>query len=221
MNGSIHPNELSTQNSEFTMIFNHTEFEHLYLIDIETNDDDRGYFARTWCKHELKLHGVDADIVQSSISSTTRKGTLRGLHYQKVPFSEDKIITCLSGAIYDVVIDLRIDSVSYLKWTSFYLTSDNKKMLFVPAGFAHGYQALKDESLVLYYSTEFYNPMAEMGIRYDDPFFNIKWPQKVILASAKDRSWIDFDHEKCPIFLTNRDKVGFAIMADEKGWAQL
>ena len=192
------------------MLFTRTEFEGLFVIEIEEKIDARGFFSRMWCKREFELHGLKIDIVQSNISGNKTKGTLRGLHYQKRPFTEDKIITCLSGGIYDVVIDLRIDSATYLRWKGFYLSSNNKKMLFIPAGFAHGYQTLVNDTLLLYYSSEFYNPMAEMGIRYDDPYFNIKWPQKVRSISTKDKSWLNFDETECPTFLINKAEDNFA-----------
>ena len=194
------------------MLFIPTEFENLFVISIEENKDDRGFFDRVWCKREFDLQGLDIDIIQSNISGNKKSGTLRGFHFQKEPFAEDKLITCLNGEIYDVVIDLRVDSASYLKWKSFYLTSDNRKMLFIPAGFAHGYQTLKNNTLILYYSSNFYNPMAEMGIRYDDPLFNIKWPKRIRSISNKDKSWMDFDDKKCPIFRLNKN--GFAISID-------
>ena len=191
------------------MLFTQTEFENLFVISIKDNKDDRGFFDRAWCKREFELQGLDIDIVQSSISGNKKKGTLRGFHYQKEPFAEDKIITCLNGEIYDVVIDLRIDSVSYLRWKSFHLTAESRKMLFIPAGFAHGYQTLKNNTLILYYASNFYNPMAEMGIRYDDPFFNIKWDQNIGSISAKDKSWLDFDKNSCPKFWVNKTESKF------------
>ena len=193
------------------MLFTRTEFENLFIIDIDEKKDNRGFFDRTWCKREFEVHGLGIDVVQSSISGNKTKGTLRGLHYQKEPFAEDKIITCLNGGIYDVVIDLRVDSATYLKWKGFYLTSNNRKMLFIPAGFAHGYQTLENGTLILYYSSEFYNPLAEMGIRFDDPFFNIKWPKKIQSISDKDKSWLDFNENKCPTFLIKKDEPNFAF----------
>jgi dTDP-4-dehydrorhamnose 3,5-epimerase len=193
------------------MLFTPTEFEDLFVISIEENIDDRGFFDRAWCKREFELQGLAIDIVQSNISGNKKSGTLRGFHYQKEPFAEDKIITCLNGKIYDVVIDLRIDSASYLKWKSFYLTPENRKMLFIPAGFAHAYQTLKNNTLILYYSSNFYNPMAEMGIRFNDPYFTIKWPQKIRSISAKDKSWMDFDNKKCPIFLVNKNGIAITL----------
>ncbi len=189
------------------MLFTHTEFKNLFVIDIEKNKDDRGFFDRTWCKREFELQGLEIDVVQSNISGNKKKGTLRGFHYQKEPFAEDKIITCLTGEMYDVVIDLRVNSATYLQWMGFYLTPENRKMLVVPAGFAHGYQTLKNNTMILYYSSNFYNPMAEMGIRYDDSFFNVEWPQKVCSISPKDKSWLNFDKDKCPIFLTHKREV--------------
>ena len=198
------------------MLFTTTEFENLFVINIEENIDDRGFFDRAWCKREFELQGLEIDIVQSNISGNKTKGTLRGLHYQKEPFAEDKIITCLTGEMYDVVIDLRVNSTTYLKWKSFYLTPENRKMLFIPAGFAHGYQTLKNNTLILYYSSNFYNPMAELGIRYDDPFFKIKWPQKVRSISAKDKSWLSFNKDKCPIFFTHKNEDAFISRASLK-----
>lgn len=174
------------------MIFTETELPGAYLIEIEQRIDERGFFARTWCRNEFEQHGLVANIVQVNMSSNHRQGTLRGMHYQRPPYAETKLIRCTKGAIYDVIIDLRPDSPTYLRWIGVELTDDNYRMLYVPEGFAHGFQTLADTTEVTYQVSAFYTPGAEGGARYNDPQFAINWPLPVAVISEKDATWPDF-----------------------------
>jgi len=174
------------------MIFSETKLKGAYTIGIEELKDNRGFFARSWCRKEFEEHGLTARVVQANVSFNINKGTLRGMHYQIAPYEEAKLIRCTSGAIYDVIIDLRPDSPTYLQWVGEELTAENHKMLFVPESFAHGLQTLKDNTEVTYQVTQFYTPGSERGIRWDDKAINIKWPVDVNVISDKDKNWPDF-----------------------------
>lgn len=175
------------------MVFNKTDFKGAYIIDIERIEDARGFFARAWCRREFEAHGLNPALVQANMSFNKISGTLRGMHYQAAPHEEAKLVRCTKGAVYDVMIDLRRDSRTYLKWFGLELTAENHRMLYVPEGFAHGYQTLKDGTEVLYHVTEFYTPSAERGIRWDDAAFGIEWPIKSgLVISDKDRNWPDY-----------------------------
>ncbi len=169
-----------------------TKLAGAYLIDIKQMVDERGFFARGWCQNEFEAHGMVAKIVQANMSFNHRQGTLRGMHYQVAPYRETKLVRCTRGAIYDVIVDLRTDSPTYLQWIGAELTADNRRMLFVPEGFAHGFQTLNDASEVFYQVSEFYTPGAERGARYNDPAFDIAWPLDVTVISEKDANWADF-----------------------------
>lgn len=175
------------------MIFHETALKGAFLIELEKLQDERGFFARAWCKKEFESHGMTLDIAQNNLSYNRNKGTLRGMHYQMEPFGEAKLVRCVKGAICDVIIDLREDSATFKKWAAFELTEDNYSMLYVPEGFAHGFQTLKDDTVVFYHVSQFYSPGYERGIRWDDPTFDIKWPdadERII--SDKDSQWPDF-----------------------------
>lgn len=175
------------------MIFTETEIKGAYIIDLEKRSDDRGYFARAFCANKFADHGLKTEFVQANISFNYKKGTVRGLHYQLAPHQETKFFRCISGAMYDVFIDLRPESATYLKWIGVELSVENKRALYVPAGCANGYQALQDNTEALYYVDAFYTPGAEKQIRWDDPTFNIKWPiTKGVVLSDKDKSTPDF-----------------------------
>jgi dTDP-4-dehydrorhamnose 3,5-epimerase len=174
------------------MIVTPTKLEGAKLIDLEPHRDERGSFARAWCRRELAAQGLDADIAQESFSYNIRRGTLRGLHFQKAPHEETKIVRCIHGAIFDVIVDLRPESPSYRRWQGFELTSGNRRALYVPKGFLHGFQALTDEAEILYQIAAFYAPDAAAGHRYDDPAFAIAWPLPVAAISEKDLSWPAF-----------------------------
>ncbi|MBV6621569.1 MAG: dTDP-4-dehydrorhamnose 3,5-epimerase [Rivularia sp. (in: Bacteria)] len=171
------------------MIFTETELQGAYIIDLERKPDHRGFFARTFCAKELEAHGLKPVVAQCNLSFNHKKGTLRGMHYQTEPAAETKIVRCTKGAIYDVIIDMRPESPTYLQHFGVELTADNHRALYVPEMFAHGYQALTDGCEVMYMVGEFYTPGYEKGLRYDDPFFNIQWPLEATEMSEKDTKW--------------------------------
>jgi len=174
------------------MIFQETGLEGAYFIDLEEKRDARGFFARTFCAEEFRAHGLTPVVVQCNLSYNFKKGTLRGMHYQVAPATETKLVRCLRGAVYDVIIDLRPDSPTYLQHVGAELSAENRRALYVPALFAHGYQALTDDAEVLYQVSEFYTPGLERGLRYDDPAFKIAWPLPVTVVSTKDAAWSPF-----------------------------
>lgn len=170
-----------------------TVIEGVHLVDLEPKGDERGWFARVWCRDELKRAGLNGDFVQCNGSYSRDAGTLRGLHYQASPHDEAKLIRCIAGRVFDVVADVRPGSPSYGLWFGIELSAQNRRMLYVAPGVAHGYLTLEDHSEVLYPVTAYYAPDAERGVRWDDPFFSIAWPDAGILTiSAKDRAWPDF-----------------------------
>lgn len=171
------------------MIFNKTKIEGLYVIEPELKTDERGYFTRNFCKKELEKQKIFFNVLQINRSLTKEKGSFRGFHFQGSPKSEDKIVQCLEGAIFDVAIDLRENSLTFGQWVGQELTAENKKMLLIPKGFAHGFQSLKDNSEIQYFVSEFYSPEYERGIRWDDPFFKVKLPLKPTTISEKDKNW--------------------------------
>jgi len=175
------------------MIFHRTALQDAYLIEIQKREDDRGYFARTMCRTEFAEHGLATDFVQTNHSYNRRRGTLRGMHFQRSPHAEAKLVRCVRGAIYDVIVDLRPQSPTYLQWQGFELTPENGHLLYVPEGFAHGFQTLVDDTDVTYQVSHSYTPTAEGGVRYNDPAFGIVWPEEVTVVSPKDASWPDFN----------------------------
>jgi dTDP-4-dehydrorhamnose 3,5-epimerase len=170
------------------VIFTETKLKGAYIIDVKKLEDERGFFGRSWCKHEFEAHGLNSNAVQANVSYNIRKGTLRGMHYQVAPYSETKTIRCTSGAIYDVIVDIRPESETYRQWIGVELTAESFRMLYVPEGFAHGFITLKDHTSVHYMVTQYYTPGAEGGLRYDDPAFNIEWPIKPEIVSEKDQN---------------------------------
>ena len=174
------------------MQFKTTNIRDVYVVDLDKHNDERGYFARAWCKNEFDKMGLKSTIVQCNLSFNHKKGTLRGMHYQIHPFEEVKMVRCIQGKIFDVVIDLRKDSDTYKQWIGIELSDENHRMLYVPEGFAHGYQTLEDNSIVYYQVTEFYQPGSETGTRWDDPAFKIEWPHKITSISDKDRNHPDY-----------------------------
>lgn len=175
------------------MTFRETPLAGAFVIDLEPHRDERGFFARTFCQREFDDHGIKAVSVQSNLSYNYASGTLRGMHFQRPPAAETKLVRCVHGAIYDVIIDLRPDSPSYLQHFGIELTSANRSALYVPEMFAHGYQTLTDDAEVSYQVGEFYAPGFEGGLHYDDPTFAIAWPLPVSVISEKDQSWSPFD----------------------------
>ena len=174
------------------MIFAATGLEDAWLIDIEPREDERGFFARTWCRQELTAHGLDTEIAQESISFNRHRGTVRGLHFQRRPHEETKIVRCTRGAIFDVIVDLRRHSPTYLRWQGFELSAENRRAIYVPKGFAHGFQTVIDNAEIAYQISAFYAPEAAAGYRYDDAAFGIAWPLPVTVIGERDLDWPGF-----------------------------
>jgi len=168
------------------MIFTPTPFMGSYEITLEPRIDGRGWFARFFCKAEFAAIGHDQEWVQMNHSFTTETGTLRGMHFQHPPFTEIKLVRCIAGSVFDVIIDLRKDSPTFLKWYGTELSAQNKKMLYIAAGFAHGFQTLTNDCELLYHHSQFYTPKSESGIRYNDPLVNIEWPLSLTDISERD-----------------------------------
>jgi dTDP-4-dehydrorhamnose 3,5-epimerase len=175
------------------MIFTETRLNGAFIIDVEVREDDRGGFARTFCGNEFAEHGLKVSVAQGNLSYNHKAGTLRGMHYQVAPACETKLVRCTKGAIYDVIIDMRPESPTYMQYIGVELTADNRRALYIPEMFAHGYQALTDGAEVVYQVGEFYTVGCERGIRYDDPTFGIEWPLPVTVISPKDASWPLFE----------------------------
>jgi dTDP-4-dehydrorhamnose 3,5-epimerase len=174
------------------MKFHETGLAGLFRVSIEPRGDERGFFARTWCVDEAAAHGIQAAFVQCNLSSNLRRGTLRGMHYQAAPHEEAKLVSCIRGAIYDVAIDLRPESPTFKRWYGAELSAENHEMLFIPEGFAHGFQTLTDGSDVFYQMGERYVPEAARGVRWDDPAFGVRWPSAERLIAPRDQSYPDF-----------------------------
>ncbi|MDF5724224.1 MAG: dTDP-4-dehydrorhamnose 3,5-epimerase [Rhizonema sp. PD37] len=171
------------------MIFTETELKDAYIIDLEEKHDHRGFFARSFCAQEFEEHGLKPVVAQCNVSFNYKKGTLRGMHYQIPPAAETKLVRCIKGAIYDVIIDMRPESPTFLSHIGVELTAENRRALYIPEMFAHGYLALSDNTEVMYQVGEFYTPGYERGLRYNDTFFNIAWPLEVSEISEKDLNW--------------------------------
>jgi dTDP-4-dehydrorhamnose 3,5-epimerase len=175
------------------MKFRETKLKGAYIIELEKLEDERGYFARAWCQQEFLQNGLDTGLVQCNVSQNPRKGTLRGMHYQDPPHAETKLVRCTRGAVYDVMVDLRPDSETFLQWIAEELTPDNGKMMYIPKGFAHGFQTLEEGSMVFYQVSEFYARDYCRGVRWDDPRLKIIWPHDVAVISTQDRGWRELD----------------------------
>lgn len=174
------------------MIFLPTNLRGACIIDPQRLEDDRGFFARTFCREEFAAHGLKADFAQCNISFNVRKGTLRGMHYQDKPHEEAKLVRCTRGSIFDVIVDIRKESATYRQWISTKLTADDRRMLYIPEGFAHGFQTLEDGSEVFYQMSEMYRPECARGIRWNDPVIDIAWPLPNPIISARDAGYPDF-----------------------------
>ena len=174
------------------MRFTPTRLSGAFILDPERREDARGHFARTFCRREFEAHGLRPDIAQANIAWNARKGTLRGMHYQVAPATETKLVRCPRGALWDVIVDLRPDSPTFLEHVGVELSAENGRQLFVPELFAHGYITLADDTEAAYQVGEFYAPDAERGIRFDDPALGISWPVPVEVISDKDAAWPDF-----------------------------
>jgi dTDP-4-dehydrorhamnose 3,5-epimerase len=171
------------------MIFTETKLSGAYIIDIEPHEDARGFFARAFCQQELLDHGLNPLIAQANIAFNHRKGTMRGMHFQFPPAAETKLVRCTRGAILDIIVDLRPESPSYLQHVAVELNEDNRRALYVPERFAHGYQVIADQTETSYQVGEFYAPGMESGLRFDDPRLGLRWPLSVTVISDKDRDW--------------------------------
>jgi dTDP-4-dehydrorhamnose 3,5-epimerase len=171
------------------VLFTASHVRGVFLIEPERRIDERGFFARTWCQQEFSARGLNPCVAQCNTSLSHKQGTLRGLHYQVAPHAEAKLVRCVRGAVFDVAVDLRTDSPTLHQWFGAELTADNRQMLYVPQGCAHGYLTLCDDTEVLYQVSDFYCPQAERGVRWNDPKFGISWPQPLRVISPKDGSY--------------------------------
>lgn len=171
------------------MKFEETSLPGVFLIGLEPAGDDRGFFARTWCRREFAEHGLTAEIDQVNVSQNNLAGTLRGMHMQTAPYAEAKLVRCIRGTVFDIAVDMRESSESYLHWVGYELSDKNRNALFIPEGFAHGYLTLTDDTEVFYLASESYAPGAEAGFRYNDPKIGIEWPADINVISDKDAAW--------------------------------
>ncbi len=174
------------------MIFTPTGLPGAFLLEVERREDERGFFARTWCQREFLEHGLNPRLVQCSISYSRTKGTLRGMHYQVAPHEETKLIRCTAGAIHDVIIDLRPASPTFKQHFAVTVSAENYRTIYVPEGVAHGFQTLEDDTELLYQMSEFYTPECARGVRWDDAAFAIAWPPADRIIAERDRTWPDF-----------------------------
>lgn len=166
-------------------------------MQLESKPDERGLFARSWCQKEFEEHGLNPKLAQCNVSFNTRKGTLRGIHYQAAPHQEAKLVRCTRGAIYDVAVDLRPDSITFMHWIGVTLTAADRNMVYVPEGCGHGFLTLEDETEVFYQMSEFYYPELSRGVRWDDRSFQIVWPGEVKVISERDRTYPNFEQVQC------------------------
>ncbi len=174
------------------MIFRETRLAGAFMIDIEPVRDERGFFARTWCADELQRRGLMSELSQCSLSFNQRKGTLRGMHYQLAPDVETKVVSCKAGSIFDVIVDLRPDSATFRQWCAVELSADNRCLLYIPSGMAHGFLTLEDNSEVYYQISGRFVPASARGVRWNDPAFGIEWPSEPSVISERDRTYPDF-----------------------------
>jgi dTDP-4-dehydrorhamnose 3,5-epimerase len=179
------------------MKFLETKIKGAFLLEPEKREDERGMFARTWCERECRAQGLPTDFVQFNVSRTKKAGTIRGLHYQIAPHVEAKLIRCIRGGIYDVIVDVRPHSPTYAQWVGIELMENDLRSLFIPEGVAHGFQTLRDQTEVFYPVTEYYSPESERGIRWNDPYFKIAWPLTATpTVSVKDQQWPEFSFDE-------------------------
>ncbi|HEY7161897.1 MAG TPA: dTDP-4-dehydrorhamnose 3,5-epimerase [Acidobacteriota bacterium] len=174
------------------MIFSETTLKGSFLIEPERKEDHRGFFARTWCEQEFEDHGLNSKLVQCSVSYNHKKGTLRGMHFQEAPFEETKLVRCTKGEIFDAIIDLRPNSETFKKYFSVILNEENRLMLYIPPGFAHGFQTMTDNTEVFYQMSQFYSPEHSRGVRWNDPAFGIQWPADQRIIIDRDLNYPDF-----------------------------
>jgi dTDP-4-dehydrorhamnose 3,5-epimerase len=176
------------------MIFEETPLRGAFVIEVERLEDERGYFARTWCQREFEAHGLRPVWVQCNTSYNVRRGTLRGMHLQAAPHAEAKLVRCTRGSLYDVIIDLRPESPTFKQWFSVELSARNLRMVYVPEGFAHGFLTLEDDTQVFYQMSEFYAAHCADGVRWNDPAFGIRWPAEAEVISPRDSQYPDFPY---------------------------
>ena len=174
------------------MQFTETQLPGVFVIELERHEDDRGWFARTWCREEFAKHGLPVELAQSSISHNARRGTLRGMHFQMAPHAESKLIRCVAGAVHDVALDLRPDSPTFKQSFATKLSGENGRALFLPEGIAHGFQTLADDSALHYQMTAPYVAEASTGVHCNDPAFDLEWPVAEPILSERDQAWPDF-----------------------------
>lgn len=175
------------------MIFTETKIAGCCVVEPEYRDDDRGFFARVFCQQEFPANGLDPSIAQINIGFSRRAGTLRGMHFQTAPDEDTKLVKCISGTIFDVCLDLRPESPTFCEWVAFELSASNRRMLFLPAGTAHGYQTLSDDAEIMYTTNQEFAPKSATGVRYNDKIFGIEWPRPVTSISEADQKWPDMD----------------------------
>jgi dTDP-4-dehydrorhamnose 3,5-epimerase len=174
------------------MIFREAKLRGVFEIQLEPYPDERGFFALCWSQEEFEHKGLNPRVVQCNLSVNSRKGTLRGMHFQAAPYEQAKLVRCIRGAIYDVALDLRPQSPTFKEWVAMVLTSQRRNMIYLPEGCAHGFLTLEDDSEVFYQTSEFYHPESSRGVRWDDPAFHIDWPEEVKVISERDRTYPDF-----------------------------
>ncbi|HEY6770498.1 MAG TPA: dTDP-4-dehydrorhamnose 3,5-epimerase [Candidatus Sulfotelmatobacter sp.] len=175
------------------MKFQETKLPGVFEISLDRRNDERGFFARSWCEREFEDQGLNPRLSQCNVSFNLQAATLRGLHYQAAPFAEAKVVRCTSGGIYDVAVDLRPESGTFRQWLGITLTASNRKMLYIPEGFAHGFITLEDNTEVHYQMSEFYAPESARGVRWNDPAFRVEWPMQPQVISERDRTYPDFE----------------------------
>jgi dTDP-4-dehydrorhamnose 3,5-epimerase len=171
------------------MRFTETSLKGAFIIDLEPVSDERGMFARAWCQREFEAHGLKVTWVQNNVSLNYKKGTIRGMHYQAPPDEEVKLVRCTKGSVYDVIVDLRSDSPTFCQYAGVILSAENRRALYIPHGFAHGFQTLSDDSELFYHMSAFYQVNSARGFRWDDSAVDIRWPESLTVISDKDRSW--------------------------------
>lgn len=169
------------------MLFSETKLPGAFVVDLERREDERGFFARAWCAQEFEARGLNPHLAQCNLSFNQRRGTVRGMHYQAAPFAEAKLVRCVRGALYDVIIDLRPASSTFKQWAAVELTAENRRALYVPEGLAHGFQTLADDTEVFYQMSEFYHPECARGVRWDEPEVGVEWPITEVVISERDQ----------------------------------
>lgn len=174
------------------MIFQETVLQGAYIVELERLEDERGFFARSWCQREFEARGLNPRLVQCNISFNKKKGTLRGMHYQMAPHEEAKLVRCSMGSIYDVIVDLRQGSPTYARHVGVVLSAENRRMVYIPEGFAHGFLTLEDDAEIFYQMSDVFTPDHAHGFRWNDPVFNIRWPEQPEMISMRDQQYPDF-----------------------------